>query len=70
MEQLIKLVTEKTGISETQAKQSVETVMGFLKDKLPAGLGTQVESLVKGGSPDLGKIGDGLKDKISGFFGK
>ena len=73
MEQLIKMVTEKTGISETQAKQSVETVMGFLKDKLPAGLGTQVESLMKGGTPDLGNIGDGIKDKIAeltALFGK
>lgn len=64
------MVTEKTGISDAQAKQSVETVMGFLKDKLPAGLGTQVESLMKGGSPDLGNIGEDLKGKISGFFGK
>lgn len=70
MEQLIKLVTEKTGITETQAKQSVETVMTFLKDKMPAGIGSQVESFMKGGGAGLGNIGDGLKDKIGGFFGK
>lgn len=40
MDQIVKLVTEKTGISETQAKMAVETVTNFLKDKLPGGLGT------------------------------
>lgn len=70
MKQLITLVTEKTGISETQAKQSVETIMTFLKDKLPAGIGSQVESFVKGNDAGIGNIGDGLKDKIGGLFGK
>jgi hypothetical protein len=49
MEQLIKTVTEKAGISEAQAKTAVESVLTFLKDKMPAGIGSQVESFVKGG---------------------
>ena len=36
MEEIIKQVAEKVGISEEQAKQAVETVMAALKDKLPA----------------------------------
>jgi hypothetical protein len=39
MEQLIKMVTEKVGISESQAKGAVETIVSFLKDKMPGGLG-------------------------------
>jgi nucleoid DNA-binding protein len=35
MDDLIKLVAEKTGISPEQAKTAVETVMGFVKEKLP-----------------------------------
>ena len=33
MDEVIKMVADKTGISADQAKSAVETVMGFLKDK-------------------------------------
>jgi hypothetical protein len=68
MEQLIKLVTEKTGISESQATAAVNTVVNYMKDKLPAGLGSQVDSLLKGGG--IGDIAGGLKDKVGDIFGK
>ena len=35
MDELIKLVSQKTGLSAEMAKTAVETVVGFLKDKLP-----------------------------------
>jgi hypothetical protein len=70
MEQLIKVVTEKAGISEAQAKQSIEAVMGFLKDKMPAGIGSQVESFISGNASSIGNVADGLKDKIGGLFNK
>ena len=70
MEQLIKMVSEKTGISEAQATTAVNTVVGFLKDKMPAGLGSQIESMIKGGSGSVSDMADGLKDKIGGMFGK
>ena len=38
MDELIKRITEKTGISEDQARTAVTTVSGFLKEKLPAPL--------------------------------
>lgn len=60
MEQLIKMVSEKTGISEDQAKGAVDTVMGYLKDKFPA-MGGQLDA-VMGGS--LGGIADSAKDKL------
>ena len=69
MEALIKMVSEKTGISEAQATTAVNTVIGFLKDKMPAGMGSQVESFVKGGGSSMGDIAGGLKDKIGGMFG-
>lgn len=70
MEQLIKMISEKTGISETQATTALHTVIGFLKDKMPAGIGSQVESFIKGGSGSLGDMAGGLKDKMGGMFGK
>ena len=67
MEELIKMVTQKVGISESQAKSAIETVVSFLKDKMPAGIGNQVESFVKGGSAS--NVADTLKDKVGGLLG-
>lgn len=70
MEQLIKMVSEKTGISETQATTAINTVVSFLKDKMPSGIGAQVESFVIEGKISTGNIVDGLKDKVTDMFGK
>jgi uncharacterized protein (DUF2267 family) len=63
MDELTKLVANKAGISEAQAKKAVETVLGFLKDKLPAPVAGQVEAVLKG---DAG----GVAGKLGGLFGK
>jgi hypothetical protein len=62
MDELIKLVVAKAGISEAQAKTAVETVVNFLKQKLPAPLASQLDGVLAGGMPDLGALG--------GLFGK
>lgn len=54
------MVSEKTGISEDQAKGAVDTVMGYLKDKFPA-MGGQLDSIMSG---NLGGIADAAKDKL------
>lgn len=66
MEDLIKLVTEKTGISPEQAKTAVETVMGFVKEKLPSGISEQVEGLMSGKdvSGGLADLAGSLKQKL------
>lgn len=69
MQDLIKMVTEKTGISESQAKSAVETVVSFLKDKMPGGLGSQVESFITGNAGSIGNITDSIKDKVGGLLG-
>lgn len=63
MDELIKMVSNKAGISEAQAKQAVETVLGFLKDKLPPPVASQIDAALKG---DLGGMGGAL----GGLFGK
>ena len=67
MEELIKMVTQKVGISESQAKSAVETVVSFLKDKMPGGIGSQVESFVKGSG--AANVVNGIKDKAGGLLG-
>ena len=67
MEELIEQVAKKVGISDAQAKQAVEMVVGFLKDKLPAPVASQVEGVLSGGEmPDVGDIGKAL----GGLLGK
>jgi hypothetical protein len=66
MEELIKTVTQKVGISEAQAKSAIEAVVSFLKDKMPGGIGSQVESFVKGSSG--ANVANELKEKVGGFF--
>lgn len=68
MKEIIALVTEKAGISEGQAGTAVETVLGFLKDKLPAGLGSQIEGFLGGDGDKGGSEGGGLMDKLGGML--
>lgn len=69
MDNIIKMVSEKTGITEAQAKVAVDTIVSILKEKMPAGIGTQVEVFVKGGAGSMDDMASGLKDKIGGVFG-
>ena len=52
MDQLVKLVSEKAGISEDKARVAVEVVLDFLKKKLPAPVAGQIDGVVKGGGVD------------------
>jgi hypothetical protein len=54
MDQLIKMVQERAGIDEGQARSAVETVIGFLKDRAPEPIKGQIDSWAGGqgeGSP-------------------
>ena len=65
MDELIKLVAQKTGISAEQAKGAVTTVIGFLKKNLPAPIASQIDGVL-GGSVDTG----GLAKKLGVMIGK
>jgi hypothetical protein len=60
MDELVKMITQKTGISEEQAKQAIAQVVEFLKQKLPAPIAGQVEGVLKGGMADLSQGLGGL----------
>ena len=68
MDELIKLVSKKTGISEAMAKTAVETVLGFLKERLPEPIAGQSDGIV-GGSGGLGDVGN-IAGALGGLFGK
>lgn len=67
MEQLVQLVSEKTGLSEEKSRQAVEIVLEYLKGRLPAPIAGQLDSVLEGeggaGLDDLAKKG------LGGLFG-
>lgn len=68
MDELIKLVSQKAGLSEEMARTAIETVVGYLKKKLPAPIASQIESLLGGGeTPDNV---EGLAKGLGGLLGK
>jgi uncharacterized protein (DUF2267 family) len=66
MDELIKMVSDKAGITTDQAKTAVTVVMDFLKDKLPEPLAGQVEGVLSGDTSGLADMAGGL----GGLFGK
>jgi hypothetical protein len=67
MEELIKQVAEKTGFPADRAKTAVETVLTFLKSKLPGAIGSQIDQAVSGGN--IAGLGDVTKG-LGGLLGK
>jgi hypothetical protein len=62
MDELVKLVASKTGLPEEMAKVAVETVLNYLKQKLPAPVAGQIEAALSGEA-------GGLADMAKGLFG-
>jgi hypothetical protein len=71
MDELIKQITAKTGISDDQAKQAIEMAMGFVKEKLPAPIASQLDGLIGGGTGDSGAGGmmGMVQDQLGGLMG-
>jgi hypothetical protein len=65
MDELVKLVTQKAGITEQQAQTAVTTVIDFVKQKLPPQFASQIDGVVSG-KTDLGGLAGGL----GGMFGQ
>jgi len=61
MDALINMVAQRAGLSEDKARTAVETVVGFLKERAPAGVSGQIDSLVSGGAgSSIGGAASGL----------
>jgi hypothetical protein len=64
MDELTKLVAERTGLSNEMAKVAVDTVIDFLKDRLPEPVAAQLDTILEGG--DASDLMGGL----GGLLGK
>lgn len=70
MNELIKLVVDRTGVSEETATQAVAVVLGYFKDKLPSPVAAQLESYL--GSETSGedpRSSEGLLSGVKKAFG-
>jgi len=71
VDELVKLVSKKAGITQAQAKQAVEAVVGFLKKKLPKPIGGQIDAAISGIKVDaLDKQIDNVTKGLGGLLGK
>jgi hypothetical protein len=75
MEDLIKQITAKVGISPEQAQGTIQQVLAFIKDKLPAPLASQLDGLLgtsgeKAAEGEAAPESGGILGKIGGMFGK
>ena len=75
MDDLIKQITDKVGISADQAKGAISAVMDFIGDKLPGPIAGQVKKLLgdddggNGGGDDDGGLADKAKGALGGLLG-
>lgn len=67
MDELIKQVATKTGISENQARTAVTTVLDFVKTRLPAPIAGQIDNAMSGDGGVEGTVGD-IANKVGGMF--
>jgi hypothetical protein len=61
VDELIKMIQEKTGIDANQARGAAETAINFIKERLPEPMRAQIDGLLggagaTGGMPDLGGL--------------
>lgn len=65
MDELIKNITKQANISPDQAKTAVDTVLNFLKDKLPAPVVDQIKAALSGQQVDT----SGITNALGGLLG-
>ena len=77
MDEIVKLVAKKTGMNEAVAQIAVTTVLSAVKTKLPANVGSILDSVIGGGKTtskskndnplgDLGSIAGTLGGLLGG----
>lgn len=68
LNELVAQVAQKTGISEDQARTATETVIGFLKQRLPAPAASALDGVIGSGGDMLGQA-QNMMGGLGGMFG-
>jgi hypothetical protein len=67
MDELVKRVSEQTGLSEEMSKSAAETVINYLNDKLPSPIAVHIDGVLGGrGGAGLGDLTKGLGGMLGG----
>ena len=70
MNELISQITQRTGISETQAQQAVQVMANFLKQKMPGPAASQIDNFLSQGSQSgKGGMTGQAGQNLGGMFG-
>ncbi|HSM86396.1 MAG TPA: hypothetical protein VLT16_09610 [Candidatus Limnocylindrales bacterium] len=64
MNELIEQLKSRVGLDDQKANAAVQTVLQFLKQRLPESVGSQLDTVIAGGSVE------GVKEKLGGILGK
>ena len=59
MDELVQVVSKKTGLSQDQSRAAAQAVIDYLKTKLPAPVAGQLDAVLKGGG-NMGEVAKGL----------
>jgi hypothetical protein len=68
MDELVRMVSERTGISEDSARSAVQVVVGFLKDRLPAPITGQIDAVI--GGSGAGDAAGGIAKGLGNILGQ
>lgn len=67
MNELIEQLKSRAGLDDQKAHSSVQIVLDFLEQRLPASVAPYLDNAVSGSESGTA---EGLKEKIGGMFGK
>ena len=62
MDEMAKMVSQRTGLSQDQSRQATQVVMDILMNRLPTPIANQVRDAMTGGKSanDMGNIARGM----------
>jgi nucleoid DNA-binding protein len=68
MDELVQTVSQRAGIPVEKAQSAVHAVMDFIKQKLPGGVGEQVESFLSSNAESAKGVVGNIAEKVGGMF--
>jgi hypothetical protein len=70
MDEIVKQITERTGLPADQARVAAQTVVDYLKAKLPEPIASQIDGFLSGGmAGDVINQASGMLGGLGGLFG-
>lgn len=69
MEELMQAIQQKTGLPADQAQGAAQAALDFLKERLPPGIGDNLEDLIAGNTESISDAVAGVTDNLKGLLG-